>query len=119
MKVNNYRDLAVWQRSLEIAHTIRQSTLAFPKHETFGLASQIQRAAVSIPANIAEGCGRRGRTELRQFLYVSRGSASELEYFLLLARDLRMLDPAKHRQAETELLEIKRMLAALPQRIGP
>ncbi len=94
-------------------------TRELPPDERFGLCSQIRRAASSIPANIAEGCGRRGRAELRQFLYVSMGSASELEYFLLLARDLKLLEVRQHEETEGELLEIKKMLAGLLQRLGP
>jgi four helix bundle protein len=117
--MQDFRKLDVWRRSHEFVLRIYRISSQLPAEERFGIRSQIRRAASSIPANIAEGCGRRGPSELRQFLYVSMGSASELEYFLLLARDLRMLDVGKHGQAEAELLQIKRMLATLLQRIGP
>jgi four helix bundle protein len=88
-----------------------------PSDERFGLCSQIRRAASSIPANIAEGCGRRGCSELRQFLYISMGSASELEYSLLLAKDLKMLDLRRYKETETELPEINKIIAGLLQRL--
>lgn len=116
--MQDFRKLEVWRRSHQFVLRIYIMSCQLPSDERFGIKSQIRRAASSIPANIAEGCGRRGRTELRQFLYISMGSASELEYFLLLARDLHMLDTTKHREAEAELLEIKRMLASLLQRLG-
>lgn len=117
--MQDFRKLEVWRRSHRLALRAYKLTRELPPDERFGLSSQIRRAASSIPANIAEGCGRRGSAELRQFLYVSMGSASELEYFLLLARDLKMLEGGRHQEAEGELLEIKKMLAGLLQRLGP
>jgi four helix bundle protein len=117
--MQDFRKLDVWRRSHRLALQAYKLTREFPPDERFGLSSQIRRAASSIPANIAEGCGRRGRPELRQFHYVSMGSASELEYFLLLARDLKMLEVGRHQETEGELLEIKKMLAGLLQRLGP
>jgi four helix bundle protein len=116
--MQDFRKLGVWRRSHCLTLRAYKLSRELPPDERFGLCSQIRRAAASIPANIAEGCGRRGRSELRQFLYISMGSASELEYFLLLARDLKMLDVQRHKETEMELLEIKRMLAGLLQRLG-
>jgi len=113
--VQDIRKLDVWRRSHQFVLHVYKISRQLPLDERYGVTSQIRRAAASIPANIAEGCGRKGRAELRQFLHISMGSASELEYFLLLARDLRMIDSALHREAETELLEIKRMLAGVLQ----
>jgi four helix bundle protein len=117
--MHDFRKLDVWRRNHRFVLLVYQISRQLPAEERFGLSSQIRRAASSIPANIAERCGRRGGVELRQYLHMSMGSASELEYFLLLARDLRMMDAVKHREAEAELIEIKRMLAGLLQRLGP
>lgn len=85
----------------------------FPKEETYGLSSQIKRAAASIPANIAEGSGRGGNTELIRFLRIATGSAFELEYHLLLAHDLRFLDTARYQNLNDQITEVKRMLTGL------
>src|SRR6202171_5272507 len=117
--MQDYRQLKVWQKSHSLVLRIYSATATFPEPERYGLTSQMRRAAASVAANIAEGCGRAGQAELRQFLYTSVGSASELEYFLLLARDLRMLEVSRHQETEVELLEIKKMIAGLLQRLGP
>jgi four helix bundle protein len=113
MKVNNFRDLVVWQRSLEIAHTIRQSTLAFPKQEIFGLASQIQRAAVSIPANIAEDHERDSTKEYLYHLSVAQGSRAELETHLQLAHMSGYLKKENVQRFLNELDEIGKMIRAI------
>jgi four helix bundle protein len=89
--MKDFRQLKVWEKSHELALAIYHITAAFPREETYGLASQIRRAASSIPSNIAEGCGRNGDAELARFCIIARGSASELEYQLLLGRDLKLL----------------------------
>ncbi|HZZ29724.1 MAG TPA: four helix bundle protein [Pirellulales bacterium] len=113
MKVDNYRDLIVWQRSVDVAHAIRQSTLAFPKHETFGLASQIQRAAVSIPANIAEGHERESTKEYLYHLSVAQGSRAELETHLTLAEMSGYLEATEVDQFLKRLDEIGKMIRAI------
>jgi len=85
----------------------------FPKAELFGLISQIRRASASIGANIAEGCGRYGNPELARFLQIAMGSASELEYHFLLARDLGMLAEVEYKDLNAETTRVKKMLAAL------
>ncbi|MGB7732025.1 MAG: four helix bundle protein [Candidatus Acidiferrum sp.] len=115
--MQDFRKLDVWRRSHNFVLRVYRISGQLPKDERFGLTSQIRRAAGSIPANIAEGCGRKSRVELRQFLYISMGSASELEYHLLLARDLHMIDANDYREAEAELLEIRRMLPGLLQKL--
>ena len=90
--VKSFRDLKVWEKSHSLALAAYDATANFPKQEMFGLVSQIRRCASSIPANIAEGCGRRGNGEFHRFLQIAMGSASELEYHLLLSRDLKFLD---------------------------
>jgi four helix bundle protein len=85
--------------------------------ELYGLTSQIRRAAVSIPANIAEGCGRAGKVELARFLQIALGSASELQYHLLLARDLGLLNSADHKRLANDTIEAKQMLTALIKKL--
>jgi four helix bundle protein len=90
--LQDFRKLDMWRRSHAFVLRIYTISRQFPTEERFGMCGQIRRAASSISANIAEGCGRKGRAELRQFLYMSMGSASEVEYSLLPARDLKILD---------------------------
>lgn len=89
------------------------ATANFPKTETFGLTAQTRRAAVSIPANIAEGSARRGDKEFSRFLYIACGSASELEYFSILIADLGFLRKTDAAKVEADAAEIKRMLSGL------
>src|SRR5436309_7814137 len=93
-------------------------TASFPRDETYGLVSQIRRAAASIPSNIAEGCGRDGDPELSRFCIIARGSASELEYQLLLARDLKLSQLNDYEQLSQQTIEIKRMLTVLVQKLN-
>jgi four helix bundle protein len=93
-------------------------TSGFPKHEVFGLSSQIRRCSSSIPANIAEGCGRLGNSKFHRFLQMACGSTNELEYHLLLAKDLGYVENAKYESAQKQLLELKRMLVALTRKVG-
>lgn len=86
--ITNYRDLVVWQKGMALVSAVYKLTRTFPDSERFGLASQIQRAAVSIPSNIAEGQGRLATKEFRQFLGIARGSLKELETQLLISIDL-------------------------------
>ena len=115
--MENFRDLKVWSKAHALTLTVYQRTRTFPKDEMYGLSSQIRRSAASIGANIAEGCGRRSDPELKRFLQIARGSANELEYHLLLARDLRLLSADESQELEEKVLEIQRMLAALVQRL--
>ena len=115
--MEDFKNLKVWRKTHELTLTVYQRTRTFPKDEVYGLTSQIRRAAASIGANIAEGCGRRSDPELRRFVQIARGSANELEYHLLLARDLRFLTPEEYGELEARILEVQRMLAALSQRL--
>ena len=96
---------------------IYKATAKFPKDELFGLTSQLRRAAASIPANIAEGCGRSGKTELCRFLQISMGSASEPEYHLLLAHDLALLADLDHKRLDSQAVELKRMISSFIVRL--
>ena len=111
--MRDYKNLKVWERSHRLTLEVYESTSSFPKHELFGLTSQIRRSAGSIGANLAEGCGRRSEAEMARFVTIAMGSASELEYHLLLARDLKILSSVKHSSLQTELTEIRMMLSAL------
>ena len=91
--MEDFKKLKVWSKAHELTLWIYQRTRSFPKDEMYGLTSQIRRASASIGANIAEGCGRRSDAEMRRFIQIARGSASELEYHLLLANDLHFVAP--------------------------
>lgn len=111
-----YRDLKVWQRAHQLVLTIYAETESFPQAERFGLTSQIRRAAVSIPANIAEGCSRGTDKETAYFFQISLGSAAELSYELLLAHDLGYLQQEKFQVLAEEVNAGSRMLNVLTQR---
>ena len=113
----DFRDLKVWQKAHELTLLIYRHTDGFPKGELYGLTSQVRRSSASIPANIAEGCGRNGDAELGRFLQIAMGSASELEYHLLLSRDLNYLDPPTHDSLTNGVTEVKRMLSSFIQRL--
>jgi four helix bundle protein len=92
--VKDYRDLEVWQRSHKLVLFVYAVTRQFPKDEQFGITSQLRRARASIPANLAEGCGRDSDAELKRFIDIAHGSAAETEYFLRLAHDLGIMSAA-------------------------
>jgi four helix bundle protein len=116
--VKGFRDLKVWEKAHQLTLDVYKATASFPKEEMYGLTSQIRRAAASIPANIAEGCGRSSDAELGRFLQIAMGSASELEYHLLLARDLLLLAETDYGQLSLKVTEVKRMLASFIQKLS-
>ena len=108
--MQDFRKLKVWEKAHQLALEAYRATASFPKEEAYGLTSQIRRCSASIPANIAEGCGRSGNNEMGRFLQVAMGSASELEYHFLLARDLGLLDSSDYERTGQDVTEVKRML---------
>lgn len=115
--MQNYKDLKVWTKSHEITLKIYSLTKGFPKEEMYSLTNQLRRCVSSIPANIAEGCGKNGKNDFGRFLNIALGSANETEYFLLLSRDLSYLQTEDHRQLEKSINEIKAMLISLIQKV--
>ncbi len=112
-KITGFRDLIVWQRAYELTLDLYRLTRIFPKTEVYGLTSQIQRAAVSVPANIAEGYERNHRKEYLQFLFVAKGSMGELDTLLLLARDLGYLSADDFRHVDSKRNETMKILQGL------
>ena len=115
--MRDFRDLQVWQKAHQLTLAAYGATAKFPREELYGLISQIRRCAASIGANIAEGCGKRGNAEFQRFLNIASGSASELEYHFLLARDLNLLGEPDYRKLHNSVVEVKRMLASLTQKV--
>lgn len=111
--MQDFTNLTVWKRSHQLALMIYKETRTFPNDERFGLISQMRRAAVSISANIAEGCGRGSDSDFARFLQIGVGSASELQCHLLLSRDLKYLGPEMHDELFSKTGEVKKMLATL------
>jgi len=111
--MKDFKELKVWQKAHDLTTSVYSATCAFPRDEIYGLTSQLRRAAVSISANIAEGCGRRSDGEFVRFLQIARGSASEVEYHLLLSRDLKFMDESEFQNLQRKLLEVQRMLTSL------
>ena len=111
--MKDFRDLRVWRKAHDLTLNCYTCTKRFPREELYGLTSQIRRCAASVPANIAEGCGKRSNAEFQRFLGIAAGSASELEYHLLLAHDLELLAAEEYASLNSSVLEVKRMLAGL------
>ena len=111
--MRNYRDLEVWKLSHKLTLVLYSASRKFPKEEMFGLTSQVRRAAVSIGANLAEGCGRRTSPEFARFIRIAMGSASELDYHLLLCRDFEFISAEFYERNSKELIRVRKMLSAL------
>jgi len=117
IRLHDFRRLTVWQKSRRLALEVYGLTARFPKEEQYGLTSQVKRAASSIPANIAEGCGRESAADMARFLHIAGGSACELESHLILAHDLGFLEAVAYESALGGIGEIKRMLRSLADRL--
>ena len=115
--MKDFRTLKVWEKAHALTLAISKSTESFPKQEMYALTSLIQRAAVSIPANIAEGCGKDSDAELKRYFLISMGSASELEYLLILAHDLDYLPGNIFQPMTNDLVEIRKMLNAFIKKL--
>jgi four helix bundle protein len=115
--MRDFRQLRVWENSHALVLRIYQITKKFPKEELYSLTSQIRRSSSSIPTNIAEGCGRGSNKEYAQFLQIAVGSSYELEYQILLAKDLNYIDGTIFDEFNAELQSLQRQLAALLQKV--
>ena len=111
--MTSHKELKVWQKGIELVKVIYGITNDFPKTEQFGLISQIRRCSVSIPSNIAEGCGRHSDKELIHFLYITLGSASELETQIIISQELGFLEKGKSEDIQVLILEIIKMTSSL------
>ncbi|MFQ5947710.1 MAG: four helix bundle protein [Acidimicrobiia bacterium] len=116
--MRDFRKLRVWQVAHELCKACYRATSRFPTGERYGLALQIRKSSASIPANIAEGCGRQTPADLRRFLTMAAGSASELQYHLLLARDLDLLGVQEYEALLAQAHDAKRMLWGLIRRVS-
>jgi four helix bundle protein len=110
-KQRDFRKLKVWEKAHRLTLEVYRDTRLFPREELFGLTSQIRRAAASVPANLAEGCGR-GGGDLGRYCRIAAGSASELEYHLILAHDLELLELESYERLAKQVEEVERMLSA-------
>jgi four helix bundle protein len=115
--MKDFRNLKVWEKSHQLSIFIYKTTVKFPKNELYGLTNQIRRASTSIGANIAEGCGKDTDAELKRYLQIAMGSSSELDNFLLLARDLEYLDGKEYNTLQSELTKLRKMLNAFIQKL--
>lgn len=117
MEINSYKDLIAWQKSMKLVGLIYEMTGDYPKTEMFGLVSQIRRAAISIPSNIAEGWARRGLGEYVQFLYISYASAAEVETQLIIGKELGFGKSEKYKEIEDLSLEVQKILFGLIKKL--
>ena len=117
--MKDFKELRVWTKAHELTMLVYKLTRTFPRDEVYGLTSQVRRSAASIGANIAEGCGRHSDGEMTRFLQIARGSASETEYHLLLARDLGFLQEGDFLAVEQSVVAVQRMLTVLVQKVQP
>jgi four helix bundle protein len=116
--MKDFRRLKVWERAHKLVLFVYRLTAGFPSEEKYGLTSQLRRASASVAANIAEGCGRSGDGDFQRFLDVAMGSAVEVEYFLLLARDLGFLADDSYEDANRDVQEIQRILGSLIRKVA-
>lgn len=111
--MHNFKELKVWQASMEVSKAIFVTTRLFPSDERFTLISQMMRSAISIPSNIAEGCGRKSNKEFYQYLNISLGSSFELETQLILAKEFNYINEANFTNLQSKLIEVQRMITGL------
>ncbi|MEK7462947.1 MAG: four helix bundle protein [Patescibacteria group bacterium] len=116
--LNSYKELIVWQKSFELTKKIYKSTENFPKSEIYGLTSQIRRASISIPSNIAEGFVRKHRKEFSQFISIAFGSGAELETQLLLSKELKFITDKQFDELNCLLEEVMKMLNSLKSKLN-
>ena len=117
-KIRSYKDLIAWQKAVLLVTDIYSATKQFPADERFGIVSQLNRAAVSVPANIAEGWGRKSSKNYLQFLRVSRGSLMEIETLLVISKNLNFLSPENYAQLSEKAEEVGRILHGLIKSIN-
>ena len=110
--MRNYRELQVWNKAHNLTLELYRVSRGFPREEIYGVTNQLRRAAASIGANLAEGCGRRTSTELARFVRISMGSASELDYHLLLSHDLGFMNGGDFARTANQLTEVRKMLTS-------
>ena len=116
-KIKTHKDLIVWQRSIALVKGIYLTTQRFPQHELYGITSQMRRAAVSVPSNIAEGAARNSAKDFTRFLYLALGSLSELETQIIISNELGFLPQDSSMALTDKCVEIRRMMLALIKRI--
>jgi len=117
MAIQHYKDLIVWQKAMDLVCLVYEATRAFPKEELYGLTSQIRRAVVSVPSNIAEGQARKSTAEFRNFLSFARGSMAEVETQLILARRLNYLQETQLHEIMSIHEEVNKMLSTLMSKL--
>jgi len=115
--LKDFRNLKVWEKAHLFTLEIYKISKVFPNSELYSLSSQIRRAASSIPTNIAEGCGRRSDIDFARFLQIAMGSASEVEYLLILFSDLRIINKEHSKDLINKIIEIKKMLTTLIKKL--
>ncbi|MGE5605489.1 MAG: four helix bundle protein [Bacteroidota bacterium] len=117
LKIQDYKDLIVWQKSMNLVEVIYRITARFPRDEQWGLVSQLRRAAISVPSNIAEGYGRQTSGEYKHSLCISRGSLFEIETQIILCHRLGFIDENELNQIKSDLLQIGKMLTVLVSKL--
>lgn len=115
--MRDFLKLEIWQRSHQLTLKIYRVTQNYPSEEKYGLTQQMRKASASIPTNIAEGCGRNSNSQLLHFLQIAAASASELEYHLILSRDLMYLPDQIFKELSTETIEIRKMIFAYSEKL--
>jgi four helix bundle protein len=115
--MKDFHNLKIWERSHQLTLSIYRATRGFPKDELYSLTNQVRRASSSIGANIAEGCGKDSDSDLKRYLLIAMGSSSELENYLVLAKDLEYLEKDTYEVLQRELTEFKKMLNAFFQKL--
>jgi four helix bundle protein len=117
MEMRDFRELKVWEKAHCLTIQVYRITKNFPSDERFGLTVQLRRSAASVPTNISEGCGRDSERELARFMSIAAGSASEVEYQMLLACDLNYIQDETHKELNQQVNEVKRMLNSFIQKL--
>ena len=116
--MNSYEELKVWQRSHAFLLEVYRKSQGFPREERFGLTAQLRKSALSVPSNLAEGCGRSTTQDFRRFVDYAAGSSKELAYQLRVALDLNYLSPEEHATLQDEITQIQRMLHGLRKHLS-